>query len=403
MKKNDLMDKTYMDQSFLKLFFRFLRFGCLAWGGPVAQIAMIRKELVEEEQWISREQFNRALAVYQVLPGPEAHELCVYFGMKARGRWGGFLAGLGFMLPGFILMLALTWFYLSYSIHSPLIQTFFLGVQAAVVSLIFFAVYRIGKHSIVNYKLLSIAISSGICFFAGVNFLVILALGGVSYVFWNNRNLIPLLLALVLACITLFTIYYKGVAIDPVVVEQNAPVKNRSILVVFITGLKAGLLSFGGAYTAIPIVQQDAVITHQWMTQRQFLDGIALSGMLPAPLIIFATFAGYFGGGWPGAILITIGVFLPAFSFTLVGHSLLEKIIENKALHRFLDGVTAGVIGLIAATAIKLFLTTIASLSAIIIFFIALFVLVKFRSKYMIVFVIAGAGILSLLWGFMFR
>ena len=125
MKKNDLMDKTYMDQSFLKLFFRFLRFGCLAWGGPVAQIAMIRKELVEEEQWISREQFNRALAVYQVLPGPEAHELCVYFGMKARGRWGGFLAGLGFMLPGFILMLALTWFYLSYSIHSPLIQTFF--------------------------------------------------------------------------------------------------------------------------------------------------------------------------------------------------------------------------------------------------------------------------------------
>ena len=390
-----------MDQSFLKLFLRFLRFGCLAWGGPVAQIAMIRKELVEEEQWISREQFNRALAVYQVLPGPEAHELCVYFGMKAMGRWGGFLAGLGFMLPGFVLMLALTWFYLSYSIQSPFIQTFFLGVQAAVVSLIFFAVYRIGKHSIVNYKLFAIAICSGICFFLGVNFFVILALGGASYVFWNKRNLIPLLLAIVLACITVLTIYYKGVAIDPGVVEQGAHVKNRSNLVVFITGLKAGLLSFGGAYTAIPIVQQDAVITHQWMTQRQFLDGIALSGMLPAPLIIFATFAGYFGGGWPGAILITIGVFLPAFSFTLIGHSVLEKIIENKALHRFLDGVTAGVIGLISATAIKLFLTTITSVPAIIIFIIALFVLVKFRSKYMIVFVIAGAGILSLLWKFM--
>ena len=100
-----------MDQTPRQIFFRFLRFGLLAWGGPVAQIAMIKKELVEEEKWVSKEQFNRALAVYQVLPGPEAHELCVYFGMKAGGRLGGFLAGLAFMLPGFLLMLLFTWLY----------------------------------------------------------------------------------------------------------------------------------------------------------------------------------------------------------------------------------------------------------------------------------------------------
>ena len=90
-------------QTLPALFLRFLRFGCLAWGGPVAQIAMIKKELVEEERWVSVPRFNRALAVYQVLPGPEAHELCVYFGMLARGRVGAVLAGLGFMLPGFVL------------------------------------------------------------------------------------------------------------------------------------------------------------------------------------------------------------------------------------------------------------------------------------------------------------
>ena len=90
-----------MDQSRRQIFLRFLRFGLLAWGGPVAQIAMLKKELVDEEKWVTKEQFNRALAVYQVLPGPEAHELCVYFGMKAGGRWGGFLAGLAFMLPVF--------------------------------------------------------------------------------------------------------------------------------------------------------------------------------------------------------------------------------------------------------------------------------------------------------------
>src|SRR5215203_5541402 len=107
--KNNLMDNSYTDQSFLKLFLRFLRFGCLAWGGPVAQIAMLKQELVEQEQWASKEHFNRALGVYQVLPGPEATELCVWFGMRAGGRLGGFLAGLGFMLPGLVLMLLFTY------------------------------------------------------------------------------------------------------------------------------------------------------------------------------------------------------------------------------------------------------------------------------------------------------
>src|SRR5215208_6252501 len=95
-------------ESYGKLFLRFLRFGFLAWGGPVAQIAMIRRELVEEEQWISSAQFNRLLAAYQVLPGPEAHELCVHMGTLRAGRLGGLLAGLGFMLPGFLLVLALS-------------------------------------------------------------------------------------------------------------------------------------------------------------------------------------------------------------------------------------------------------------------------------------------------------
>ena len=95
------------------LFLKFLGFGLLAFGGPVAQIAMLRQRLVEEERWIDRPRFNRLLAVLQVLPGPEAHELCVHFGMIARGRAGGVLAGLGFMLPGFLLMLAIGWLYVS--------------------------------------------------------------------------------------------------------------------------------------------------------------------------------------------------------------------------------------------------------------------------------------------------
>src|SRR5215210_4710117 len=136
-----------------RLFLRFLRFGCLAWGGPVAQIDMIRQEIVEEERWVSRDQFKRILAIYQVLPGPEAHELCVHFGMMARGRIGGILAGLGFMLPGFILMFLLSWAYLSFKLEDTLFQAVFRGVQPAVIALIFRAAHRIGGHTVTDTAL----------------------------------------------------------------------------------------------------------------------------------------------------------------------------------------------------------------------------------------------------------
>src|SRR6476469_10642976 len=117
------------------IFVRFLKFGCLAWGGPAAQIAMIKRECVDEEGWIDERTFQRQLAVFQVLPGPEAHELCVYFGRLRGGKLGGFLAGLGFMLPGFVLMLALSIVYVKASLAGNL-DTVFYGATAAVAGLV---------------------------------------------------------------------------------------------------------------------------------------------------------------------------------------------------------------------------------------------------------------------------
>ncbi|HNO94071.1 MAG TPA: chromate efflux transporter, partial [Anaerolineales bacterium] len=177
----DITKSDISQESYWQLFLRFLRFGFLAWGGPVAQIAMIRQELVDEEKWISKERFNRVLAVYQVLPGPEAHELCVYFGMIARGRIGGLLAGLGFMLPGFVLMFALSWVYVTYGINSPIFAAVFYGCKAAVVALIIRAIHRIGGHSLTDYWLLGIAIAVGLASLLGVNFLFTLSLAGFAY------------------------------------------------------------------------------------------------------------------------------------------------------------------------------------------------------------------------------
>lgn len=386
-----------------QIFLRFLRFGCMAWGGPVAQIAMLKQELVEEEKWVTKEHFNRALALYQVLPGPEAHEMCVWFGMKVGGRIGGFLAGLGFMLPGFLLMLLMIWGYTQFGVQSDFVQIIFQGIQAAVVAMIGFAVWRIGKHAVINKTLLAIAILSGILLFAGLSFWMILPFAGLFYAFSNQTNktvavlmaLLPILLAtwmLVSQGVT-FPLQNKFSSTTPSI----APIASN-LFDVFFTGLKGGLLTFGGAYTAIPFIQQDAVEKYGWMSSQQFLDGIALSGMLPAPLVIFATFIGYFGGGWAGALLITLGMFLPAFTFTLVGDTYMERLITNPALHRFLDGITASVIGLIGLTALQLFLSIVHEPLDFFIFGLALFLLLKVKYKYLPIFLIVGAGAIALLW-----
>jgi chromate transporter len=336
-----------------RIFLRFLRFGLLAWGGPVAQIAMIRHDLVEDEKWLSGARFNRLLAIYQVLPGPEAHELCVHIGMLAGRRLGGFLAGLGFMLPGFILMLALSWLYFRLDISQSALAPLFLGVQIGVIALIVRAVHRIGGHVLTDGWLWLIGAASAAAAWLGTSFWITLPAAGLLAMLLSRRRFVPAFAVAALAVVLAFIIRGE----EPATIVQNADLLaaagSVSAPALFLSGLKAGLLTFGGAYTVIPFLRADAV-GNGWMTDAQFLDGLALSGILPAPLIIFSTFVGYYAGGPPGAVAMTAGIFLPAFAFSLLFYERLERVLENKTLHRFLEGVAAGVVGLIVATTIEL-------------------------------------------------
>jgi chromate transporter len=383
-------------ESLGRLFLRFLRFGFLAWGGPVAQIAMIRQELVEEEKWVSPAHFKRVLAIYQILPGPEAHEMCVYFGYLARGRIGGILAGLGFMLPGFFLMFALSWAYFRYGLAvGGAWSVVFAAMQAAVVALVVRAVHRIGGHILTDRWLWGIAAAAALAQLAGMHFGIILVVSGGAYVFARKGQRAVASIAIgALAAAAAFLVARHGLALGgaTAVATQGAAASPQSLLDLFISGLKAGLLTFGGAYTAIPFLQEDAVESGGWMSPAQFMDGLALSSLLPAPLIIFATFVGYAGGGAAGAIVLTIGVFLPAFAFTLVAHEPLERILGNEAIREFLEGVTAGVVGLIAATAVVLAIAGVKDIATAVIFALALLVLFRSKSKLVIPAVVAGAA-----------
>ena len=365
--------------TYAALFVRFLRFGLLAFGGPVAQIAMIRRELVDEEKWIASGSFNRLLAVMQVLPGPEAHELCVHLGIRAKGRLGGLLAGLGFMLPGFILMLGLAWLYTRLKIEGTILGALFLGVQAAVLAVIFRAVHRIGEHILAGRWLWATALGAAAASLLGISFWIVLPAAGAAYALAAAGRLgLAAVVVAIAAALAALTIGQDA----PTAIATGASTPTTAAL--FWAGLKGGLLTFGGAYTAIPFIRSDTV-GRGWMTDAQFLDGLALSGILPAPLVIFATFVGWVSGGPAGALAITAGMFLPAFAFSLIFYERLEAIAEHQRLQSFLSGVAAGVVGLIVVTLTDLGRTAAERSPTLLvstaIFAIALAILYRWKSK----------------------
>src|SRR5205085_8257022 len=333
--------------SLAALFAKFLRFGLLAFGGPVAQIALIRQTLVEEERWIPSARFNRLLAVMQVLPGPEAHELCVHMGLMARGRIGGALAGLGFMVPGFVLMLACGWAYAEYIAGRPALTPVLLGVQVAVLAVIARSVQRIGQHIVTGWTLAAIAALAAAATLLNVPFWAPLVAGAFAHS-RADKPAAGIALALVIVAGAWLLLPTGDATLAGGALHQ--PVTTAAL---FLAGLKGGLLTFGGAYTAIPYVRADTV-GRGWLGDGVFLDGVALANVLPAPLVIFATFVGYVAGGLPGALAATLGMFLPAFSFSMVFFERLEAVVEHSRLHRTLDGVAAAAVGVIAATLVQL-------------------------------------------------
>jgi chromate transporter len=365
------------------IFLRFLKFGLLAWGGPAAQIAMIKHECVDEEKWITEAHFKRLLAVYQVLPGPEAHELCVYFGRHRGGKLGGFLAGLGFMLPGFLLMLGLSALYVEANLAGHL-QGLFYGLTAAVGALVARALVRLGKSFISDVPLALIAIAGLILtLWADASFVLVLLGGGIAYEIWRGaRGWLG---------------HAGSISLGPLAI---VPILVGAITVsltweIFFEGLKAGLLTFGGAYTVVPFLHSSAVEGHHWLTNEQFVDGLAIGGILPAPLIIFSTFVGYLTGGLVGALVITFGIFLPAFVFPIFLHRQLVALAENPRLHQFLLGVAAGVVGLIAAVTVEIVKTSVVDVYTAALAIGAFLALNRWHGKLVVLYVVLGCGALG--------
>ena len=310
------------------IFLRFLRFGALAWGGPGGADRDDQARVRRRGGLGLRGDVSQDARRLPGAPGPEAHELCVYFGRMRGGKLGGFARRArvhAARLPP------------DAGALDPLcrgeprghLDELFYGLTAAVGAIVARALVRLSRTFITDVPLALIAVAAfAVTLVADANFVSSCSAPGSSTSFgptparWAAR---PLVRA------------RAGGARRP---RRRGDVSLTATI--FCEGLKAGLVTFGGAFTVIPFLQESAVDAHHWLTDEQFVDGLAIGGVLPAPLIIFSTFVGYLAGGLAGGMVMTLGIFLPAFVFPIFLHRRLVAIAENERIRPFLLGVAAG-------------------------------------------------------------
>src|SRR5215468_5575704 len=330
-----------------ELFGYFLRLGWLAFGGPVGQIGLMHLQVVERRKWIDDDEFLRALNFCHVLPGPEALQLAIYLGWKKGGHLAGALAGLLFILPGFLTLTALAWLYVHYG-KRPEVLGVLWGFRPVGLALLLAALVRIARTALRSASAIALAIAAFVAFFlAKLPFIPVLLGCGVAFL--ALRRLAPGARAAAASAL---------LALLPLPAHAAEEAARRLFDISWFF-LKVGLFSFGGAYAVLPLIREGAVLTHGWMTDPQMIDALALGETTPGPLISIGIFVGYVAGhgsgaALGGAIAATFWLFLPSFVFVLGAARHMAWLSAQPGVKEFLKGVTSGVVGLMFAISIPL-------------------------------------------------
>lgn len=362
----------------LQVFAKFTKVGLQAWGDSAARLTALYREFVDREKWIDTRTFARAYGVYQALPGPEALEMAVHIGTRRYGRTGGFLAGIGFVLPGVLLTLLLAHLYGTFGRETWGVAGVLYALRPAVIALIAYAILRLAQGSIRNEYLMLVAMGSfTAALVTPLSFALVLFLfAGTYFVAMRPRASGP-------APAMALTSLYLGASGLPL------------LLLLGLFFLEAGLLTFGGSYTVLPFLAEGAVEEFGWVTEEQFLDAVALCAMVPASLVVVAAFVGYLVAGPLGGLVSAAGILFPAFAFTLVKPQAIIALVESPHGRDFFEGVTSAVVGLVGATILRLSHTAFVDPMAILIGIVAYFFLqVRRTNAFFVVFGSACFGVI---------
>ncbi len=351
--------------SWREVFLYFLMLGFVNIGGPVAQITMMYNHMVERRHWLSEDRFVKIMAFCHMLPGPEALQLAIYVGYLKRKLVGGILAGLTFILPGALIMIVLSWLYVTYG-SLPQVNNVLYVLKPSVLGIIGAGSLKLGRASIRNFFLAALLIGAFVGMrFAGINFLLILLLAGIINLLisqgwpavWRTRATLPAIIGSLIALPFADSPWFKMAWLF----------------------FKTGLFSFGGAYASIVFLERGAVQQHHWLTNSQLLDGVALSVATPGPFMLFTTFTGFLAGGLRGAIIATFFVFLPSFVFVLGGAPYIEMVRHNRWIQAFLAGSSAAVVGVIIVVTLDLIPSALVDLPTIAIALTAFLVIIVLK------------------------
>jgi chromate transporter len=323
----------------------FLRLGLLGFGGPVALVGQMERELVTDRGWLSKEQMREAIAVCQSLPGPLAIQVGVYISYLRGGFWGAWVGGWAFILPNFLIVAALGALYVHLGDLRPVTAVFY-GVSPAVIALILHSCYRLARLGMEDWLQWAIA---AVCFAVTIVLraevaLLFIGAGIVGILYYGSLFRRP-------PPTTVMGIAFVAV---PAVVPL-APSASPSILAkLLLFFLKAGALTFGSGLVIVPFLEQGLVQQYGWLDQRQFLVAVAIGMISPGPVVITATFVGYLVAGFWGSLISTIGIFLPSFLFVLIAAPMLARHRGNPNVQGFVKGAYGAAIGTILGACVLL-------------------------------------------------
>ena len=316
------------------------RIGCIGFGGPPAHIALFRELCVERREWLAEDQFERAIAATNILPGPASTQLAIYCAWRLRGPKGAVIGGLGFILPGLVLILALSVLFLGGS--PPVwIRGAGMGAGAAVAPVAITAGLGVAvpiwrRTTEARTRVLAYALAAGIAAATTGPWLVLVLLAcGAIELTWQRQ-------------LTGGDVSFHAWPLLAAVAEPGG----TGALIW--TALKVGALAFGGGFVIVPLMQSDAVSTYHWMTHGQFLNAVALGQVTPGPLTQTVAAVGYAAGGFPAALLAAFVAFAPSFSFILFGAARFERLLLNERVTAFLAGAAPAAAGAIIGSAIPL-------------------------------------------------
>lgn len=346
----------------------FFKLGVIGFGGPNAHIAMMEDEVVKKRQWLSRDQFLDLLGATNLIPGPNSTEMAIHIGYVYAGFLGLVVAGVAFIVPAVLITTGFAWLYVTFG-TVPQFAFLLYGIKPAVLAIVFDALWRLGKKAIKTRKLFVIAIAVALLVLLGrVNEIIALLIGGLLGMLWLQLPGAPgtrerdrgkqteeeanILIASIATGSAL-----KATAATIGTIEVSLWQLGWSFL-------KIGSILFGGGYVLLSFLQGEFVEGHRWLTQQQLLDAIAIGQFTPGPILSTAAFIGYVLAGVPGAIVATIGIFLPSFVFVFALNPLIPKMRQSKWTSAFLDAVNASALALMAVVTLQLAISTLGKSTA---------------------------------------